>query len=253
METEEFENGQVSYTNAFGAKKRCVDSLKDDVRYSFDCRCGCGSGFSGYGRDIKASRNLGQSTFPAVMNMHSHVLPLVSNPPSVLTTSTPAGGIQFVSSDVLGAIARTEKPERPFVSDRYLKKAMFDLNDDEIDQDAEATDDQLETEGFRLSERKPPAIGDLVYSLATNRGPYSLIDYGKKEVTFPDGDTVTVLCGLVRTAKGDHIKIPLADLANHWGDRPTEKRKWSGFMKMIGAAIIGSAIVVGHYAVYLSL
>jgi hypothetical protein len=229
MDTEHFANGHVSYQNE--CKKSCINSLKDDVRYRFDCRCGCPGGFSGLGKDIKASGNLGQPTS-------------TRSAPSVLTINDSCSNV--VLSSIAATNGSKSAKERPFVSDRYLKKAVFGLNDDEIDEDSKSHEDGLAVKGMNLADRRPPGIGELVYSLATNRGPYSLLDYGNMTVKLPDGESRSIFCGIVRTAKGDHIKIPLADLANHWGDRPVEKTpsRWPRLLGMIASSIIGSAIVV---------
>jgi len=262
MRTETFANGQVNYKTADGSIKNCLDSLNDDERYNYGCRCGCTAVFSGLGRDIKAAFRIGQSTFPAIQAIVSGQMITSSSSSSALdyprryeepaaigepykwTRTTHA---QDVSDEIQRSRQELAKKLRPFVGDRYIKKAVFGLTDNEIDADhAEHPEQQ---EDMKLSDRQPPAISDLVYSLATNEGPFTLVDYARKTIKLDDGESHGVFCGIVRTDQGNHISIPLADLALHWAGRPVVKKtRWvRTAAMMIASSVIGSAIIVAWY------
>ena len=131
---------------------------------------------------------------------------------------------------------------RPFVPDRYLKKALFDLTDDEID--------ALE-ENTPLSGRQPPAIGDSVYSIATCEGPFTLLEQVSKNIKDSDGVEHRVLCGLLRTKRGKLRTIPLADLDTHawdWSDDGT-KVSWVKRLAAVSlvSAISSMATIAGYF------
>ena len=129
---------------------------------------------------------------------------------------------------------------------------MYSLSDADIDAYHEDRPDPLEAQGVNLSERQPPAIGDLVYSLATGEGPYTLLEYKDHEVKLDDGGVNRLLCGICRTGSGRYLRLPLADLANHWSARPkTSTRRWGKIatvIAMLAASIAGSAIALVYYA-----
>lgn len=260
MGTENFANGRVSYRAQDGSSKNCLDALNDDERYNYGCRCGCSAVFSGLGRDIKAAFSIGQSTFPAILALGntgtSEIAYNSTTGVSETVTTVSSTHIKPLTSDEAAKVeikkARVEMAEklRPFVSDRYIKKAVFGLTDNEIDADHEENPDLLTTEKVKLSERQPPGIGDLVYELSSGQGPYTLVDYVRKTIKLDGGDSHGVFCGIVRTAKGDLIRIPLADLAHHWADRPVAKAKskWlRTVVMMITSSAIGSAAIIACY------
>jgi len=254
MGTQTFANGSVVYTSDED-QKTCIDNLKDDAHYRFSCRCGCGGQFAGFGRDLKASAKIGRAPVVGVggdaehenavairdpiraaikadiynaYNDHTHE---ISSPREVIPVApmTPVSMTQKILEEVVDVSETGGAPRAQlFVSDRYLKKAQFDLSDDEIDAYQEGKDDPLAEQGVELSRRQPPGIADLVYSLSTGEGPYSLLEYQQREVRIEGGGQTRVLCGLCRTAAGRYKTIPLADLAIHYAGRPVVKkaRKW---------------------------
>jgi hypothetical protein len=246
MGTETFANGQVNYKAADGSTKNCLDSLDDDERYKYGCRCGCTAVFSGFGRDIKAAFKVGQSTFPAIQALAAGTNNVLYDASTGAVTVT-TGGHTAIEGDIAEKMRQDFAEKiRPFVSDRYIKKAVFGLTDDEIDADHAENPEQMED--VKLSDRQPPAISDLVYSLATNEGPYTLVDYARKKIKLDDGSEHDVFCGIVRTDKGKHISIPLADLALHWAERPVvEPKKLRVGLMMVASSVIGSAIGIACY------
>ena len=142
-------------------------------------------------------------------------------------------------------------PLRPFVSDRYLMKAIFKLTDDEIDAARANEPDPLEGKGVNLSERRPPAIADEVYSLSTGKGPFTLIDHVSKSLSDEDGASHTVVCGLLRNAAGKLVVVPLADLVLASPDRELRrpsKGSWVMLtLAMILSLAIGSGIALGYF------
>jgi len=255
MGTEEFANGAVVYTSSDdGAKKTCIDNLKNNAHYRFSCRCGCGAQFAGFGRDIKASGKIGRSKVPPVnitsntsadVKLTSEVAIITQMGHGLVDDDSPIEEVQIKSNR-----SETPTPPRPFVSDRYLKKAVWSLSDDEIDAYHSDQSDPLEAKGVNLSERKPPAIGDAVYSIATGDGPFTLLDYVQKDIKFDDDRIHKVLCGLLRAKTGKPTSIPLADLALHYAGRPATPEKSTSMLwpvMMIGSSILGSAVAIGFY------
>lgn len=283
MGTEQFANGPVVYTSSNDdEKKTCIDSLSDDAHYRFSCRCGCGAEFAGFGRDIKASGKIGRAPLDSV-NLTSNGSAQVTLTPNTVVVTQPGHGLVMDdqaadkieikgepkklnakwslehTADLASQYGveinsnREEAAEktRPFVSDRYLQKALWGISDDEIDDYRKNRPDPLEAKGVKLSERQPPAIGDLVYSLATGEGPYSLLEYQQHEVALDDGGTTKLLCGLCRTAGSRYKIIPLADLALHWAGRPVVqvKRRWvAPALMVLASSLIGSLAALAYFA-----
>lgn len=277
MEEEQSSNDSVVYTAGDGSKKTCIDNLKNNAHYRFSCRCGCGAQFAGFGRDIKASGKIGRAG-AEVVNVTSNDSAHVKITPEVVTITRPGHGLIMndngspvaatLAADLYShglidhtAIEHTSTPTketdrseaadtpRPFVSDRYLKKASFGLSDDEIDAYHETRSDPLEAQGVKLSERQPPAIGDMVYSLATGEGPYSLLEYQQHEIDLTDGGKSRLLCGLCRTDTGGYKIIPLADLALHYDGRPIVKKRrpWLVPLVILGSSLVGSLVAAAYF------
>jgi len=264
-----FANGSTVYSSKEDESKTCIDALGDDAHYKFSCRCGCGAQFAGYGKDIKAAAKVGRAFKPVPV--------LDSAPPTdVFTAGTIVGALNelkpsadtgveiydrrtrsVIRSSTTTHNAPDQTPEielmapSPYVSDRFLKKALYGLSDAEIDSYHENKPDPLEASGINLSERQPPAIGDMVYSLSTGAGPYSVIDYMHREVKLEGGETQRVLCALLRSDEGKYLGIPLADLALHFSGRAAVAKKrnwvWSSLMAVM-AAVVGSGIAIGLYS-----
>lgn len=279
MGTEEFANGKVVYTSVEDENRTCVESLKDDAHYRFQCRCGCGATFAGYGKDIRAAARVGGdiTAFPAdpqigdqwynertntiyVCTDRKGNCPVWSEVKAASTINVEPAKLDATWSleeavDLMDdwcedeeIVVETEKREeaaekpRPYVSDRYLKKAQFDLSDEEIDVYAEGKDDPLVSLGVDLSRRQPPAIADLVYSLVTGQGPMTLLEYQDKEIKV-EGEKKRILCGLCRTKKGKYVKVPLADLAVEYPGREVAGGSfWRTALMMLAAGIGGSVI-----------
>ena len=184
----------------------------------------------------------------------------------VITTTRPGHALLLDDRSPVGAVlaadayahtkaeketdrSETAEKSRPFVSDRYLKKANFGLTDDEIDAYHEGRADPLEAQGVNLAERQPPGIGDLVYSLATGEGPYSLLEYEQRDVSVDGGGTRRVVCGLCRTGSGGYKSIPLADLALHYIGRPIVKkrRRWLPVFVVLTSSLVGSLVALAYY------
>jgi len=262
MGTEQFANGSVVYTSsASGAVQTCIDQLKDGSHYKFTCRCGCGAAFAGFGQDIKATGKIGRAATPEVAIKtpagHEVIMNDSQNPVVAALTADIYNSHTHTMSDYAGVFetvaaepgARTEPSPRPFVSDRYLKKASFSLSDDEIDAYHKERPDPLEAQGVRLSEREPPAIADMVYSLATGEGPFTLLDYEQQDVTLDDGSTRRVMCGLCRTTAGGYKSVPLADLALHYDGRPIIRKRRSLLIPLmiLGSSLMGSLVALAYF------
>jgi hypothetical protein len=212
MGTENFANGQVLYKGPDGSSKNCLDALNDDERYNYGCRCGCSAVFSGFGRDIKAAFSIGQSTFPAI-------LALGDTGTNELLYDASTGTVESVTPVTTETVTTPTSIEikRPFVFDRYIKKAIFGLSDDEID----ALDQEGET--FELSNRNPPGIGELAWSLSSQTGPFVVVEYVREKVKV--GKQVhDVWHALVKTPKGGFVSLPLADLVSFKEELPPEKK-----------------------------
>lgn len=259
MSKEQYANGSVVYTSKqLGESKTCIDSLGDDAHYRFACRCGCGGEFAGYGKDIKAAAKVGRAFNPIPVDTKTTspatTVTVVDAPPRRLIATTSVEGTEGIAADFGIVLKSKNKPkalkkETRYVSDRYLKKALYGLTDDEINAYHDENPDPLEAQGVNLSDRQPPKIGDLVYSLATGEGPYSLLEYQQHEVGLEGGSKTKLLCGLCRTKTGDFEAIPLADLAVNWDERPITEKP-SVLVPLVMAVIsaaIGSALVVGSY------
>jgi hypothetical protein len=292
MGTENYANGKITYTSVEDVNRSCVENLKDDAHYRFQCRCGCGATFAGYGRDIRAAARVGGdiTAFPSDpqigdqwYDQRTNTIYVCSDrnddrpvwnkvEPTVITTNG-AGELaataayydlknkvdevleeeeaeeESVMLDPIPSPAVVEAVPPVYVSDRYLKKAQFDLSDEEIDAYAKESEDPL-VPWMNLSKRQPPAIGDLVYSLVTGKGPMSLLEYQDKEIKV-EGETKRILCGLCRTQDGKYVKEPLADLDVEFPNRARPKRwaTWKVGLAMILSGIVGSAISLGawHY------
>ncbi|MGD9729203.1 MAG: hypothetical protein AB7L09_03305 [Nitrospira sp.] len=247
MGNEQFANGRVVYTSEHDTNRSCVESLRDDAHYRFTCRCGCGAQFAGYGKDIKAAARIGGTFDPKpVMETTGTVVTstglTVTTPPRSSCDQTCSNWEVEDQPDPKGEEVTNVAP---FVSDRYLKKAQFGLTDAEIEADAAERGDPLESLGFKLSMRQPPAIADQVYSLATGEGPMTLLEYKYQKINV-DENPHRILCGICRTSRGNYVSIPLADLA--LSARPTRPRigrpHWSIlFLMMVLSATVGSAVV----------
>lgn len=254
MGTEQYANGRVVYTSQEDVDKTCIDSLKDDAHYRFACRCGCGAEFAGYGKDIKAAAKVGRefNPVPVITTTTGSDSSFTIN--SVVSTVDSTGDLVLDDATLEGVEIRTKREEaaektRPYVSDRYLKKALYECSDDEIDAYQAENPDALELKGVDLSKRQPPAIGDLVYSLATGEGPYSVLEYVHQEVKVDGVGSTRVLCALVRTSTGRLKSIPLADLAHHQRKMPELVSRswiWSG-LASVAAAMVGSGIALALY------
>lgn len=306
MGTEQYANGSVVYTSQEDQDRMCVDSLKDGAHYRFQCRCGCGAQFAGFGKDIKAAAKIGGTFKPVPVVTKTDggtTITTIDAEPRKLNTRWTAGpDVELTARDkqymdwvaerankdvvlndnasavtgvsasaIIGALNElavdgrgdadvvespqreeaAEKP-RPYVSDRYLKKAQFGLSDDEIDAYHANRPDPLESRGVKLSERQPPAIGDVVYSLSTNDGPYTVLDYANRDVKVSnEGDIrATVLCALLRTTKGDYKSLPLADLAVDYEDRPVKKSESSiwPILMAVTSGLLGSGLALSYFA-----
>lgn len=252
MGTENFANGSVVYTSQVDSPKTCVDALKDDVHYRFDCRCGCGGGFAGYGRDIKASGKIGRPTPKVVTHAGFGIISATGTTNAInITCTTPVGASIIWDDQTKAESAEVVEKPLPFVSDRYLKKAVYSLSDDEIDEYHKNHPDPLQEKVFNLAERQPPGIGDVVYSLSTDEGPFTVIDYTQKSVSV-DGANINVCHGVVRNDEGKLINIPLADLAIHYPARPKKTKLtghwlWPVFV-VVTASIIGSTLAIAQFA-----
>ena len=273
--------------------KTCVDTLSDDAHYRFSCRCGCGAQFAGYGKDIKAAARVGGdiTAYPAdpqigdqwfdqranalyVCADHNGTRPTWSRvePSTNLTASGSSNSSKLLTvwilgdatdlvddcgedsqDDVEGDMEVSMPSEHPYVSDRYLKKAQFGLTDKEVSAYSVGKEDPLEAMGVVLSMRQPPAIADLVYSLATGEGPMTLLEYAEREIKLEDG-VYRILCGICRNERGAYTALPLADLATHYVGRAVPDRDTKSWFKlalmMLASGVGGSAIgLVGrHYA-----
>jgi hypothetical protein len=205
-----YPNKSTVYTSEAKENKTCIDSLNDDTHYKFTCRCGCGARMAGFGGDIKAASRMGRDLKPELMiseTVNYEALP-VSGPVSLPNNSK-------VDADSI-KITNVLNLQQPFVSDRYLKKALYGLSDDEINSYHVNKPDSLELLGVNLADRQPPAIGELVHSLVTQEGPYTLIEYKDQEIKLDNGNLSRVLCGICRKGSGEYTSIPLADLTSCW-------------------------------------
>lgn len=105
---------------------------------------------------------------------------------------------------------KEETPPRPLVPDRLIKKAVWKLTEDEVNETAEETD--LTIALTKLSDRDPACVGDRVYSLATGRGPFTLVEYSQKNIKSEDGESYRVFVGVLLDADGKCVSLPAADL-----------------------------------------
>lgn len=253
MAQEHYSNSSAVYKDSDGEEtKTCIDSLKDAAHYKFSCRCGCGAKMAGYGRDIKAASKLGRDLKPEPVSTITHSCCSGTTMLNMDNIQASTANTNFQIYDGLQKPpAEDEEVKLPFVSDRYLKKAMYNLSDHEINDYHTDRPDPLEAQGVNLAERQPPAIGDLVYSLATGEGPYTLLEYKDHEVKLDDGGVNRLLCGVCRTGSGRYVSLPLADLSNHRTARPkTTTRRWgrvASVIVMLAASIAGSAIAVAYH------
>ena len=261
MRTNPFSTDQTSYTSNEGETRMCVESLRDDSHYRFQCRCGCGATFAGYGKDIRAAARVGGdiTAFPSDpqigdqwFNERTNTIyvctdrngdrPVWSKVETGLTTAD-----YYDLKNAVDALLE-EEPKKGstevFVSDRYLKKAQFDLSDEEIDAYAETQEDPLETRGVDLSRRQPPAIAAQVYSLSTGDGPLTLLDYKDQEIKV-DGNKHRILSGVCRSQKGRYVTLPLADLTI---DCPARNDAGVGIGLLALAAMMLASSVAGSLA-----
>jgi hypothetical protein len=172
------------------------NDLQDEEHYSFDCRCGCGELFAGYGKDIKSA--------------------------SKVEPQPEAPLVEVIRNETSDAQLEAAMKFRQFVSDRYIQKAIFKLTDDEIDQiaaqrTAEGKLDPVIEHGGGAEDNDPPEVGSTVYSRVTREGPYTVTDFtmAKIRVNPDDADLAQVIstwCGVLRTPNGDYISIPVGDL-----------------------------------------
>ena len=260
MIQEHYPNNSTVYTSEDKKKKTCISTLIDDSHYKFACRCGCGARMAGYGRDIKAASRMGRDLKPEILFNDVITTTPVSLPKPISFSNAPLNASTLKVNDIklddiklddikLDDIKLDETFNlQPFVSDRYLKKALYGLSDDEINSYHEDKPDPLELRGVNLAERQPPAIGELVYSLATREGPYTLIEYKDQEIKPDNGILSRVLCGLCRKNSGKYLSIPLADLVTYEGDNSLLRQQWSKsktLLVMISISILGS--IVGYF------
>lgn len=263
MGTEQYDaNGTVVYSSPQeSVDSTCVDSLNDDSHYRFSCRCGCGAQFAGYGKDIKAAAKVGGNFKPVPVpapikttlttTESSDVVWVDAKPraPDVVHAVEATVDITETAEVDHGGLEETPEKQRPYVSDRYLTKAQFGLSDDEIDLYQESRPDPLEARGVDLSRRQPPGIADLVYSLSTGEGPYSLLEYQQHDIQLETGGQIRVLCALCRTAAGNYRILPLADLAIHYAERPVVKRarRWAlPLMVVLCSSAVSAAVSLAY-------
>lgn len=240
----------VEYSSSDGAKITDISSLKDDVNYRYYCRCGCGAWFAGYGYDLKASSSVGPNVY-------------ISESESVDTLSKEDGQSSQKTDEDDNTVnihktiledtaiidsrkvfqedkqneqnsAHSSNSRRPFVPDRFLKKALWGLSDDEIDSEANKTSTQITN---RLSDRDPPAVGDLVVSVSTGDGPYTLLDYAHREIQVDHESKHRVYCGIIRSSSGRCSSVPLADLIV-CKELPQRRSKWLDRIITILSAIL---------------
>lgn len=180
------------------------NDLQDETHYTFNCRCGCGAVLAGYGKDIKSVARIG------------------SQPPESMSEDT--------QNEIDTARLEFAMKVRPFVSDRYIQKAIFKLSDDEIDELAKAREaagkvDPVIENGGGAEDNDPPEVGNTVYSKVTRDGPYTVADFAMARVRVNEGNLATVQdlsmwCGILRTTDGRYINIPVGDLVKKLPEPP---------------------------------
>lgn len=186
------------------------NELQDSEHYTFKCRCGCGELFAGYGRDIRSAARID------------------SEP------QTPS--YEATQSESISAQVEFAMKVRPFVSDRYIQKAIFKLSDDEIDglaeqRAAQGKVDPVIEHGGGAEDNDPPEVGCTVYSKVTRDGPYTVLDFTMARIVFGDGDarqTHQTWCGVLRTSDGSYIHIPVGDLVKKLPDAPRAVDPYEG-------------------------
>lgn len=182
--------------------------LESDAHYSFPCRCGCGDTFAGYGRDIKFAAKIGFQT------------------PSLVSET---------SAEVAATRMEFAMKVRPFVSDRYIQKAIFKLTDDEIDQMAEqkvleGKVDPVIQHGGGADGNEPPEVGVTVWSKVTGQGPFTVMDFTMAKIKVNDGELAQIhqtYCAVLREKSGRYITVPVGDLVK----RPPESDRSRGVYK----------------------
>jgi hypothetical protein len=266
MGTEKFANGQVIYRSHTG-NKTCIDSLKNDAFYRFSCRCGCGAEFGGYGKDLKAGKMIGAKPPTVTTNTTTGLGIGASNNASAL----PGSGLIIAASNGTNPVEASSKPIklntpkghkikirknraeaamkiRPFVSDRYILKAIFKLSDDEIDKL-----DREKEKKYKLSNRNPPGIGDIAWSISDKKGPYVVVEYDQREIK-ADGGSCKVWHAIVKTPKGKFSAIPLADLVPYKDALPADKGGIFAFFKSVVIFLLMTSlllITLGGFATFL--
>lgn len=165
------------------------NDIQDEAHYSFSCRCGCEASFAGYGKDIKSAARISKS-------------------PDEVAKEVNTARVEFAMKT------------SPFVSDRFLQKAVFKLTDDEIDALAverakEGKVDPVIEHGGAAEGNEPVQVGTSVYSKVTREGPFTLTDFTMANIKVGEGDTAMVhrtYCGILRTPTGHYITVPVGDL-----------------------------------------
>lgn len=181
-------------TNTSTGDSVVYEKLVDDDHYSFACRCGCGDLYAGFGRDIKTAATI-ETQLPELSCEESS--PVTGDEPAEPTMKS-----------------------RPFVSDRYIQKAIFDLTDEEIDavaerRAAEGYVDPVIKHGGGAEDGDPPEVGKTVYSRVTRDGPYTVLDFTMAKIMVGDGPTAQIhqtWCAVLRTQAGNYIHLPVGDL-----------------------------------------
>lgn len=234
--TSSSEKPKVCYKSPGGHVVELVDALDDETHYRFECRCGCAAQFAGFGKDVKAAARIGRP---------------VRTPP-IARPSGDNNSHEHVDHQVREFAMKV----RPFVSDRYIQKSMFNLTDDQIDDLATKKNevDPVIAAGGGQDGRDPPEVGATVRSKSTGDGPFTVVDFTNSKIIIGEEKQEHLTwCGVLRTTSGNYTTLPVADLVKvdepraFLVDPRTYRTPVTGLVLKAGLALVAAwtAAVIG--------